>query len=228
MALPGTLQTLYVATSNPGKLRDFAAASTSGLAAHTMRIQPLHGLEKFPAPVEDADTFAGNASLKAIEYSRRVPGVVVLADDSGLEVDALNGAPGVYSARFAAMAGFPNPEGLSTDACNNACLLEQMISVPTEKRAARYRCVLAAAQSGVLLERAGQPILGDGTVEGLILEAPRGIGGFGYDPLFFLPQRNLTMAEMALDEKITLSHRGRALKDFLNQLRSIPVTPWEK
>jgi XTP/dITP diphosphohydrolase len=202
--------TFYVATSNPGKLRDFAAAAS----LYHVALLPLPGLDRIPPPAEDADSFAGNACLKAIAYSREAEGKVVLADDSGLEVDALGGAPGVYSARFAADVGFPNPRGLSKDEHNNAYLLDQLRGVPEEKRTARYKCVLALARDGAPL-----PHQGSGTVEGVILTAPRGNAGFGYDPLFFLPELGRTMAEISLDERLRFSHRSRALANYLRQVR---------
>jgi XTP/dITP diphosphohydrolase len=198
---------LYAATTSQGKLRDFRTAA----AAHSIRIAPLPKLEEIPAPEEDGLTFAANAALKAVYYSRFAPGEVVLADDSGLEVDALDGAPGVRSARFAADAGLidsPASNG-NTDVRNNLLLLQKLVGVPKTKRTARYRCVLAAARDGQVLHTA------EGTVEGLILEAPRGKGGFGYDPLFYLPALNHTMAELDLETKHTLSHRGRAIAALL-------------
>jgi XTP/dITP diphosphohydrolase len=197
--------TLYVATSNRGKLRDFAAANQADVT-----LLPLPGLDQIPPPVEDEDTFAGNACLKAVAYSREAPGRIVLADDSGLEVDALHGAPGVHSARYANQSGFPNPSRLSADALNNQYLLQQLSGVPAEKRIARYRCVLAAACDGKLLsayEDRGT-VLGQGAVEGMILTEPRGAGGFGYDPIFYLPGQNQTMAEIDLREKLKFSHRS--------------------
>ena len=121
--------------------------------------------------------------LKAVYYSRFAPGELVLADDSGLEVDALNGAPGVRSARFAADAGLVDSPDANdnTDVWNNMVLLQRLAGVPPPQRTARYRCVLVAARDGQLVHTA------EGAVEGLILEAPRGTGGFGYDPLFYLP-----------------------------------------
>jgi XTP/dITP diphosphohydrolase len=198
---------LYAATTSQGKLRDFRTAA----AAHSIRIAPLPKLEEIPAPEEDGLTFAANAALKAVYYSRFAPGEVVLADDSGLEVDALDGAPGVRSARFAADAGMvdaPNASN-SIDVRNNLVLLQRLAGVPQSKRTARYRCVLAAARDGQVLHTA------EGAVEGLILEAPRGKGGFGYDPLFYLPALNRTMAELDLETKHTLSHRGRAIAALL-------------
>jgi XTP/dITP diphosphohydrolase len=207
--LPMALR-LYAATTSQGKLRDFRTAA----ATHALFIEPLPGLETIPAPEEDGLTFAENATLKAVYYSRFAPGTWVLADDSGLEVDALNGAPGVRSARFAADASMGKaPSSGDTDAQNNRFLLQRLAGVPPAQRTARYRCVLAAARDGEVLHTA------EGTVEGLILEAPRGTGGFGYDPLFYLPALGLTMAEIDLETKHTLSHRGRAIAALLAHLR---------
>ena len=203
--LPMALR-LDAATTSQGKLRDFRTAAT----AHSLTIEPLPRLEEIPAPEEDGLTFAANATLKAVYYSRFAPGEWVLADDSGLEVDALGGAPGVRSARFAADAGVGKaPNSGDTDAQNNRFLLQRLAGVPPVQRTARYRCVLVAARDGVVLHTA------EGTVEGLILEAPRGTGGFGYDPLFYLPALGLTMAEIDLETKHTLSHRGRAIAALL-------------
>jgi XTP/dITP diphosphohydrolase len=202
---------LFVATTSQGKLRDFRTAAE----AHGVRIEPLPGLSMMTAPQEDGETFEANASLKAVYYSRFAPDEVVIADDSGLEVDALNGAPGVRSARYAADAGLtdsPDAPVDNTDVWNNIVLLQSMASIPAVRRTARYRCVLIAAQNGNVIEKA------DGSVEGLILEAPRGTGGFGYDPLFFLPELDRTMAEISLEAKLSLSHRGRALERLLVRL----------
>jgi XTP/dITP diphosphohydrolase len=211
---------LYAATTNSGKLRDFAvAAAESGFA-----VEPLPGLRDVPAPDENAPTFEGNARLKAEYYSGLAPeGLLVLADDSGLEVDALQGAPGVRSARYAQDAGYapapesrPDPGWLGADAVdvrNNLYLLKQMDGV--EQRSARYHCVLALARAGTTL------LTAEGRVEGEILASPRGTGGFGYDPLFWLPELGHTMAEISLEEKHTLSHRGRAFRALLPKLRQI-------
>jgi XTP/dITP diphosphohydrolase len=199
-------RTLYVASSNPGKLRDFAVAA----AAHDTLILPLPGLDAIEPPAEDAPTFEGNAREKAIYYSRFLPGEIVLADDSGLEVDALQGAPGVRSARYAADAGFH--ADATTDGNNNLFLLQQLARVPQSERGARYQCVLAAARDGAAL------LTAEGTVEGRILSAPRGSNGFGYDPLFYLPARACTMAEMDDETKWTLSHRGKAFRALLELL----------
>jgi XTP/dITP diphosphohydrolase len=154
---------------------------------------------------------AANATLKAIYYSRFAPDRMVLADDSGLEVDALSGAPGVRSARFAADAGLVDSPDANdnTDVWNNMLLLQKLSGVPAPLRTARYRCVLACAKNGTLCQTT------EGTVEGTILEGPRGIGGFGYDPLFFLPDLGKTMAEIDLGAKLALSHRGQALRALL-------------
>jgi XTP/dITP diphosphohydrolase len=201
---------LLVASTSAGKLRDFRTAAK----AYAVCIDPLPGLDKVPAPTEDGDTFAANATLKAVYYSRFAPGELVLADDSGLEVDALSGAPGVRSARFAADSGLVDSPDANdnTDVWNNVLLLQRMAGVPAAKRTARYRCVLAAARDGAACHVA------EGTVEGMILEAPRGSGGFGYDPLFYLPELGKTMAEIDLETKLSLSHRGRALVALLPKL----------
>ena len=202
--------TLFVATSNPGKLRDFAAAAAE-VAGANLRLEPLADLANIPAPPEDEPTFFGNACSKAIYYSLRAPGMLVLADDSGLEVDALDGAPGVRSARYAEDAGFAPLVGMPVDERNNACLLDALKDVLETDRSARYRCVLAAAKDGRILATS------DGTVEGEILAKPRGTSGFGYDPLFFLPGMGKTMAELDASTKLAFSHRGRALKKLLEE-----------
>ncbi len=198
---------LYVATTSPGKLRDFRTAAR----AYSVAIEPLPGIESIAAPEEDGDTFQANATLKAIYYSRFAPGEMVLADDSGLEVDALQGAPGVRSARYASDSGLVDSPDANdnTDVWNNMVLLQRMATIPAAQRTARYRCVLAAARDGDLYHTA------QGAVEGIILEAPHGTGGFGYDPLFYLPELDRTMAEIDLETKLSLSHRGRALVALL-------------
>jgi XTP/dITP diphosphohydrolase len=156
-----------------------------------------------PDVIEDADTFAGNAAKKAREVSAAT-GLPALADDSGLEVDALGGAPGVYSARYAG-AGHD-------DAANNAKLLAALAGVPSARRTARFRAVLALADVGGAL--GSEVITADGACEGVILEAPRGTGGFGYDPLFFAPELGMTFAEAGVGRygKRDLSHRARAMQ----------------
>ncbi len=154
-----------------------------------------------PEVVEDAETFVGNASKKAREVSAATK-LPALADDSGLEVDALGGAPGVYSARY---AGEPHD-----DARNNAKLLEALAGVEAELRTARFRAALALADvTGPLRD---QVLTADGACEGVILDAPRGTGGFGYDPLFYSPELGKTFAEAGVGSKSELSHRARAMQ----------------
>ena len=202
---------LFAATTSQGKLRDFRTAAN----AHSVAIDPLPALAAIPAPEENGLTFAANANLKAVYYSGFLPGELVLADDSGLEVDALEGAPGVRSARFAADYGLVDSPDANdnTDVWNNLMLLQRLAKVPRAERIARYRCVLVAARDGLALHTA------EGSVEGQILEAPRGTGGFGYDPLFYLPDLDRTMAEIDLETKLSLSHRGRAIAALLPMLR---------
>jgi XTP/dITP diphosphohydrolase len=207
---------LYAATTNPGKLRDFAHAAEGW--PH-LEIAPLEGLAAIQAPVEDEPTFAGNARLKAVYYSQHAPGKLVIADDSGLEVDCLEGAPGVRSARYADDLGFDLHSGMPIDERNNAALLSQLIQKASmwDSRTARYRCVLALARDGEVLATA------EGTVEGEILTMPRGTGGFGYDPLFWLPELGLTMAEVDMAARLEVSHRGRALRKLLETERVKPA-----
>ena len=147
--------------------------------------------------VEDADSFLGNAEKKALETAALLPGDAVLADDSGLCVDALGGAPGVFSARYAG-------EGHDTDA-NNALLMENMKEVPDEQRTCRFSCCVALA-------RKGRPVLvAEGKAEGLLLRAPAGANGFGYDPYFFYPPLGKSFAELTSEEKNSVSHRRAAL-----------------
>jgi XTP/dITP diphosphohydrolase len=199
--------TLYIATSNPGKLRDFAAATSQHVT-----LAELPGIKEIPAPAEDEPTFEGNARVKAIYYSRHTSDEIVIADDSGLEVDALHGAPGVRSARFADDHNFHTAQHHSTDERNNLYLLSLLTGIPLTERSARYHCVLAAARKGHVFA------IGHGAVEGEILPTPRGKEGFGYDPLFFLPEQNKTMAELDIKTKLTFSHRGRAFAALLHEL----------
>jgi XTP/dITP diphosphohydrolase len=203
---------VYAATTSQGKLRDFRTAAK----AHSIAIDPLPALTTAPAPEEDGATFADNATLKAVYYSRFMPTQLVLADDSGLEVDALGGDPGVRSARFAADSGLTDSPDANdnSDVWNNIILLQRLEGVPPAQRTARYRCVLVIAQDGDAIHTA------EGAVEGTIIEAPRGTGGFGYDPLFYLPDLDCTMAELDLETKLSLSHRGRAIEALLSQLRA--------
>ena len=202
---------LYIATTNPGKLRDFAAAAGK-FTAEQITIEPLPRLKEIPAPIEDEPTFEGNARLKAIAYSRHAPGHIVIADDSGLEVAVLNNAPGVHSARYADDEAYTGPPNATQDERNNLCLLDALSKASDKNRQAQYRCVLAAARDGEVLS------IGNGTVEGQIITAPRGTQGFGYDPLFYLPEHKKTMAELDIHTKLAFSHRGRAFTDLLKSL----------
>jgi XTP/dITP diphosphohydrolase len=203
---------LHIATTNPGKLRDFEAAAKPH--GRDVEFDRLPGMEQIEPPPEEGATFEENARSKAIAYSRHAPGSIVLADDSGLEVDALHGAPGVRSARYALDAGI-HSESLHTstdDTRNNELLLVNLQGIPPSRRSARYRCVLAAALNGECIA------IAHGTVEGMLLDTPQGDGGFGYDPLFYVPELHRTMAEISLEEKYKISHRGHALRRLLTQL----------
>lgn len=200
---------ILVATSNAGKLRDFAgAAAPFGIA-----IDGIPNFSSLPEVVEDGATFEENARKKAESYSRAVPGELVLADDSGLEIDALDGAPGVHSARYAANEPH-TAERNADDEANNARVLRELAYVPAKKHSARFVCVLAVARDGQTLRTFR------GTAEGVILDAPRGKNGFGYDPLFYFPQIGKTFAELSAEEKARYSHRGAAFRAFLDWYRT--------
>jgi XTP/dITP diphosphohydrolase len=210
------LMRLYIATTNPGKLRDFAhAAQGSLLAGAAVEIEPLPGLAGIAVPPEDEPSFAANARDKALYYSRHAPGLMIVADDSGLEADALNGRPGVRSARYAEDLNFSSAPDLTVDERNNAALLRALEGIPDARRQARYHCVLALARDGAIVATA------EGTVEGRILTVPRGGSGFGYDPIFLIPELNRTMAELDPVTRLGFSHRGRALRVLLQRLDGI-------
>lgn len=203
------MRRVLIATSNPGKLRDFAGAA----AAHGVEIGGVPHFASLPQVVEDGLTFEANARKKAESYSQYVPGETVVADDSGLEIDALHGEPGVHSARYAAPdlhGKQPHEADANTDdEANNSRVLRKLKGVPREKRTARFVCVLAAARDGKTLATF------HGAAEGIILDAPRGTNGFGYDPLFYFPQIQKTFAELSAEEKSNYSHRGAAFRKFL-------------
>ena len=194
---------VYACSTNPGKLREFAWAAEES-ALEGLAIEQLPGLQNISPPEENGATFEENASAKAVYYSGFTQ-ETVLADDSGLEVDALAGAPGIHSARYA------GPE--ATDEDNNNLLLRDLKHAT--HREARYVCVLALAQAGRILMTA------HGVVEGTILLAPRGQGGFGYDPLFFYPPLDRSFAELSPGEKFVVSHRGNALRALLKRLPEV-------
>jgi XTP/dITP diphosphohydrolase len=198
------MKPVLIATSNPGKLRDFAAAA----ARFGVEIAGMPSFANLPPVVEDGATFEANARKKAEAYSRYVPGEIVLADDSGLEVDALGRAPGVHSARYAADQPHLADEN-TDDEANNARLLRELRNVPPAKRTGRFICVIAAARGGRTVKTFR------GEAEGMILNAPRGNQGFGYDPLFFFPAIGKTFAELSPEEKSKYSHRGAAFRKFL-------------
>ena len=199
-----TVRRILLTTSNPGKLRDFAGAAR----AYGIDIACLPNFSSLPTVVEDGLTFEANARKKAEHYSHYVPGEIVLADDSGLEVEALGGAPGVHSARYAADARHL-VENNTDDQANNARLIRELRGIPPEKRTGRFVCVIAAARDGQTLGEFR------GTAEGIILETPRGSNGFGYDPLFYFPPIQKTFAELTAEEKAQYSHRGAAFRKFL-------------
>jgi len=190
---------VYCATSNRGKLREFQ------LAAPDFDVRDLP--DPPPPPEEHGATFEANAIEKALAYGVHTDGYL-FADDSGLEVDALGGAPGVHSARYAGPS--------ATDEANNALLLERLRGI--ENRAARFVCVIALVRSGALIKTFR------GTVEGRIIDAPRGSGGFGYDPLFYCELFGCTFGEAAIDQKMRVSHRAQALEAMFTYLRSIAST----
>ncbi len=199
-----------VATSNPGKIRDFAGAPLR----HEVEIVPLPDFASLPAVIEDGATFEANARKKAEAYSRYAPGEIVIADDSGLEVDALGGAPGVHSARYAADDPY-RAEANTDDEANNAKLMREIRDIAQEKRTGRFVCWIAAARDSRTLA------VFEAKAEGIILESPRGTNGFGYDPLFYFPQVRKTFAELSAEEKAKYSHRGEAFRKFLEWCKLI-------
>lgn len=189
------MKQLLVATRNRGKMKEIGAY----LAGRVDELLCLADMPGLPDTVEDGATFAENALKKAREASDAT-GLPVIADDSGLTVDALDGQPGVISARY---AGEPSDDG-----ANNRKLLRELAGVGPEKRSAAFVCVLAFVHPD------GTEALFEGRIEGRILEAPRGSGGFGYDPLLLVEDHNATMAELSVEEKNRISHRGQALRAF--------------
>jgi XTP/dITP diphosphohydrolase len=190
---------LLVATKNSGKLREIRHL----LAGTGIEVAGLEDLPALPAVDEDGDTFAANAKKKALTAAR-LTGRLTLADDSGLDVPALGGAPGVHSARYA------GPE--AGDADNNSKLLAALEGVPRERRQGIFRCAVA------LCTPQGECTLFEGQLAGLILTVPRGEGGFGYDPLFLVREYGKTLAELSLESKNRISHRGQALRLALAHL----------
>jgi XTP/dITP diphosphohydrolase len=198
------MRKIFIATSNPGKIRDFAGAAS----VYGIEVAPLPNFASLPPVIEDGVTFEANARKKAEAYSKHSAGQLVIADDSGLEVDALGGAPGVHSARYA--ADEPHAAETNTDdEANNAKLVREIRRVAPEKRTARFVCWIAAARDGNTLA------LFNGKADGIIIESPKGSNGFGYDPLFYFPAIGKTFAELIPEEKAKYSHRGAAFRAFL-------------
>jgi len=189
---------IYCATGNPGKLREFRLAGE----VLGIDVEPLADMKSIAAPEENGATFEENARIKAAYYSRFAPGPL-FADDSGLEVDALGGAPGVRSARYAGGGG---------DEANNRLLLDRLGDNP--HRTARFVCVIALAEAGIVRATFR------GTVEGEILREARGPAGFGYDPLFYYPPFGCSFGEVDGEKKFAFSHRGNALRLMLESLRA--------
>lgn len=230
------MTTLVLATRNRHKVEEIRAILGAGFQCLSLADFP-----EAPAVIEDAPTFAGNATKKAVQLARYIasapggnsrlkPPVFVLADDSGLEVDALDGAPGVHSARFAALDKTAN----CSDAENNAKLLRLLANVPAEKRTARFRCVLALTPVLAAAAANASPVCGadefelqtkvfDGACEGRIGFAPAGQGGFGYDPLFIPSGWKQTFGELGEDVKNGLSHRAMALAKLGEGLGERPL-----
>lgn len=189
------MTTLVIATKNAGKAREYRKM----LAPHGIEIKTLADF----APIkinENGHSFEENATIKA-QTVMNVLGLPVMADDSGLVVDALNGAPGIYSARYA---------GDHDDAANNAKLLRALADVPDEKRTAHFHTTIVA------LKPDGTKLVANGRINGQILRQQRGENGFGYDPLFYVPSLHKTLAQLTAEQKNQVSHRGRALRQFMN------------
>ncbi len=193
------MRKLVVATRNPGKIRELALL----LQGVVETVLPIGSFPDLPDVVEDGATFAENAVKKA-RFAAQATGLPALADDSGLAVELLNGGPGVYSARFAG-------EGAG-DAANNLKLLEALTGAPPSRRSAAFHCVLAFCLPD------GSCRTFDGSLPGIILDEPRGDGGFGYDPLFLIPEYGETLAELSAEIKNRISHRGKALAEFKKYL----------
>jgi XTP/dITP diphosphohydrolase len=193
---------LLVATHNPGKVREYREI----LAALPLELTYLDPEGLILEVEETADTFAGNAALKATTYAR-LSGLLTWADDSGLEVDALDGQPGVFSARYAGPG--------AGDAARYCKLLDALAGVPWERRTARFRCVVALATPG------GEVRTAAGACEGIIAFGPAGDNGFGYDPVFYFPERGHTMAQLPPEVKNQISHRARAARAAAQILREM-------
>jgi XTP/dITP diphosphohydrolase len=201
------MSTIYLATTNPGKVREFREAAQ----ALAVALDPLPGMAGLPPAIEDGATFEQNARIKGEYYSHFAPGELVLAEDSGLAVDGLNGSPGVHSARYAAVlhSGAPSDQN-SDDQANNSALISQLERLRGDHHPGKYVCVIALARDGQTLATF------TGEAPGELLIIPRGNQGFGYDPLFYFPALGKTFAELSLEQKREHSHRGKAFRHFLD------------
>ena len=195
------MKKIVLASGNAGKVRELNLM----LAGHNIEIVPQTEF-KMTEAVEDGLSFVENAIIKA-RHAARHTGLPAIADDSGIEVDALNHAPGIYSARYAG-------EG-ANDQKNNDKMLRELAGVAEAQRTARYQCVLVFMRDA----EDPVPIIAQGALEGRILESARGTGGFGYDPIFYLPDHGCAAAEISLDEKNKISHRAKAMQALLQQLK---------
>ena len=199
MPMSNSPKSVVLASGNPGKLREFQQLlSSCGFEVHPQREFDI------PDAEETGLTFVENAILKARNACKH-SGLPAIADDSGIEVDALNGAPGIYSARFA---------GTGNDEDNNQKLLKDLEDIADEKRTARYQCILVFMRH----EHDPTPIIAQGSWEGVILREPRGENGFGYDPLFWLPELNCSSAELSKEKKNAISHRAIALQELIEKI----------
>jgi len=204
---------IVLASRNPGKVREIRTILGEA-GVEIVGLDDVDPAGAIPQPAEDAPTFAANARDKASAYAQAT-GCWALADDSGLEVDALGGAPGVRSARYAADDCPPDADKKAVDAANNARLLRELADVDDERRTARFVCHLALSDGKQTLIEA------TGTVDGRIARRPAGSNGFGYDPLFHLPEQGCTAAELTARQKNRISHRGRAARQFARRLREL-------
>ena len=204
---------IYLATTNPGKIREFREAAQ----ALAVTLDAVPRMAEVATAIEDGTTFEQNARIKAEYYSRLTPGELVLAEDSGLAVDALNGAPGVHSARYAAVlhSGSASDQN-SDDQANNAALISQLKRLNRDQYPGKYVSVIALARDGQTVATFNAEAPGE------LLTVPRGTQGFGYDPLFYFPALGKTFAELPLAQKREHSHRGKAFRKFLKWYRRHP------
>ncbi len=195
------MKKIILASGNAGKVRELNTL----LSGYGIEVVPQTEFD-VPEAIEDGLSFVENAIIKA-RHAAKLTGLPAISDDSGIEVDALNHAPGIYSARYSG-------EG-ANDQRNNEKMLAELNGVAEADRSARYQCVMVFMRDG----DDPCPIIGHGSLEGRILTAPKGEGGFGYDPIFWLPEQQCAAAELSLEEKNKISHRAKAANDLLSQLK---------